>query len=73
MNSRDSWSLFRSSDKQMLINHIMRSPVVEGGAGLGEHTPLSDSIEVALPLHMYVLSTKHSLQHSTCEPYTAMK
>ena len=46
-------SLFRSSDKQTLISHIIRSPVAEGGAGLGVHSPLSDSIETALPLHMY--------------------
>lgn len=46
-------SLFRSSDKQTLINRIIRSPVVEGGAGLGVHSPLSDSIEMAIPLHMY--------------------
>lgn len=46
-------SLFHSSDRQTLINNILRSSTAEGGAELGAHTPLGAYVVAMFPLHMY--------------------
>jgi hypothetical protein len=46
------FSIFHSSDRQHLINHILRSSSREGGADLGDDTPLGAYVEHIFPLHM---------------------
>ena len=46
-------TLFHSSDRQLLINSILRSSSQEGGADLNENTPLGAYITKLFPLHMY--------------------
>jgi Calcium-activated chloride channel len=48
-----SRSLFHSSDRQTLINNILRSSTAEGGADLGSDTPLGAYVAAMFPLHMY--------------------
>lgn len=45
--------IFRSSDRQLIIDHLIRSKEDDGGAGLGRETVLGQHIESAFPLHMY--------------------
>lgn len=45
-------SIFHSSDRQLLINHILRSSSREGGCDLGESSPLGAYVTLMLPLHM---------------------
>jgi hypothetical protein len=47
-------TLFHSSDRQALIDHILRSTAREGGADLGETSPLGAYVEDLFPLHMRV-------------------
>jgi hypothetical protein len=44
--------LFHSSDRQTLIDHILRSGEREGGAGLGEGSELGAYVTHMFPLHM---------------------
>ena len=44
--------LFHSSDRQMLIDHIVRCPAREGGAALERGTALGDLVVAMFPLHM---------------------
>lgn len=44
--------LFHSSDRQTLIDHILRSSEREGGAGLGEGSELGAYVTHMFPLHM---------------------
>ena len=48
----DGTSLFHSSDRQTLINHVLRSAMREGGADLGDNSPLAAFIDDMFPLHM---------------------
>ena len=48
----DAVSLFHSSDRQTLLDHILRSSVREGGADLGDTTPLGAYVTHMFPLHM---------------------
>jgi Calcium-activated chloride channel len=45
-------SLFHSSDRQTLIDHILRTSEREGGAGLGAGTELGSYVTAMFPLHM---------------------
>lgn len=45
-------SLFHSSDRQTLIDRILRSSTHEGGAHLGEGSPLGMFVSHMFPLHM---------------------
>ncbi len=47
-----STSIFHSSDRQTLINHILRSATREGGADLGDASPLGAFVDDMFPLHM---------------------
>ena len=53
LEERGHTSLFHSSDRQMLIDHILRSSTREGGADLGENSPLGAYVIAMFPLHMY--------------------
>lgn len=46
-------SLFHSSDRQTLIDHILRSSSREGGAELGDASPLGAYVTHMFPLHMH--------------------
>ena len=46
-------SLFHSSDRQTLIDHILRSSAREGGAELGTGSPLGAYVTHMFPLHMH--------------------
>ena len=46
-------ALFRSSERQQIIDHIIRLKIKDGGAGLDEDTPLGRSIVQRFPLHMH--------------------
>jgi len=48
----DGTSLFHSSDRQTLIDHILRSSSREGGADLGQGSRLGVHIVQMFPLHM---------------------
>lgn len=45
-------SLFRSSERQQIIDYILRSKIKDGGAELGEGTVLGAQIAQRFPLHM---------------------
>ena len=45
-------NLFRSSDRQRIIDFIIRSRIRDSGAELGENTRLGKEIEMRVPLHM---------------------
>ena len=45
-------SLFRSSERQCIIDYIIRSKIKDGGAELGEDTILGGNIVQRFPLHM---------------------
>ena len=45
-------TIFHSSDRQLLINHILRSSSREGGCDLGEGSPLGAYVTHMMPLHM---------------------
>lgn len=45
--------LFRSSERQLLLDRIIRSKNEDGGAYLVEGTPLGQAIVTRFPLHMY--------------------
>lgn len=47
-----SGCLFRSSERQQIIDYIIRSKIKDGGAGLDEDTKLGQSIAQRFPLHM---------------------
>lgn len=46
-------SIFRSSERQRIIDFILRSKIVDGGAELGEDTKLGRCIKSRFPLHMH--------------------
>jgi len=48
-----SASLFKSSDRQRIIDFIIRSRIRDTGAELGQRTDLGKDIAVRLPLHMH--------------------
>mgnify|MGYP001068472110 CR=1 FL=1 len=50
--SGDASSVFRSSERQVIIDHVLRSRCDAGGAGLLEATPLGATIVARFPLHM---------------------
>ena len=52
MNSKGPISLFHSSDRQTLIDNILRSSSREGGADLGDGSPLGAYVTHMFPLHM---------------------
>ncbi len=45
-------SIFKSSERQQIIDYIIRSKIKDGGAELGEDTPLGGKILQRFPLHM---------------------
>ena len=45
-------ALFRSSERQQIIDYIIRSKIKDGGAELGEDTSLGQQITQRFPLHM---------------------
>ena len=45
--------LFRSSDRQTVINFIIQSRFRDSGAELGENTKLGKEIQMRVPLHMH--------------------
>ncbi len=49
----DGDSLFRSSERQLIIDFIIRSRIRDSGAELGQNTDLGKDIELRVPLHMY--------------------
>lgn len=46
-------SLFKSSDRQRIIDFIIRSRIRDTGAELGQRTDLGKDIAIRLPLHMH--------------------
>ncbi|CAM9303634.1 unnamed protein product, partial [Ectocarpus fasciculatus] len=46
-------SIFRSSERQRIIDFILRSKIVDGGAELDEDTRLGQCIKSRFPLHMH--------------------
>eukprot|EP01031_Cornospumella_fuschlensis_P037259 gene37259-45232_t len=46
-------NIFRSSERQQVIDYILRSKICDGGAELDEHTELGKFIVQRFPLHMY--------------------
>lgn len=46
-------NIFRSSERQQIIDYILRSKLPDGGADLDEHTELGRFIVQRFPLHMY--------------------
>jgi hypothetical protein len=46
-------SIFRSSERQQIIDYIIRSKIKDGGAELDENTFLGGQIVQRFPLHMY--------------------
>lgn len=48
----DGKTIFRSSERQKIIDFILRSKIKDGGAELDEHTKLGDAIVQRFPLHM---------------------
>ena len=54
--------IFSSSERQRIIDFIIRSKIKDGGAELDVHTELGAYIVSRFPLHMH--STVHQLQHS---------
>ena len=54
--------IFRSSERQQIIDYILRSKIKDGGAELDEHTELGAFIVQRFPLHMYsrLLDIRHS-------------
>lgn len=60
--NRTSKLLFRSSERQQVIDFIIRSKISDGGAELDEDTPLGAFIVQRFPLHMY--SRLEEIQHS---------
>jgi hypothetical protein len=46
-------SLFRSSDRQKVIDFIIRSRIRDSGAELGQNTDLGKMIQARVPLHMH--------------------
>ena len=55
-------SLFRSSERQQIIDYIVRSKIKDGGAELDESSELGKHIVQAFPLHMY--SRLDAIRHS---------
>jgi hypothetical protein len=55
-------TVFRSSERQQIIDYIIRSKIKDGGAELDESTELGRHIVQRFPLHMYSKLT--DIQHS---------
>jgi hypothetical protein len=55
-------SIFRSTDRQRIIDYILRSKIVDGGAELDEDTVLGSCIRSRFPLHMH--ERLENLKHS---------
>lgn len=55
-------SVFRSSERQQIIDYIIRSKIKDGGAELDESTELGSQIVQRFPLHMY--SKLADIRHS---------
>ena len=55
-------SIFRSSERQQIIDYILRSKIKDGGAELDESTELGKQIVQRFPLHMYskLVDIRHS-------------
>lgn len=55
-------SIFRSSERQQIIDYILRSKIKDGGAELDVHTELGKHIVQRFPLHMYsrLVDIRHS-------------
>ncbi|KAJ1432460.1 hypothetical protein B484DRAFT_394994, partial [Ochromonadaceae sp. CCMP2298] len=45
--------IFRSSERQLVIDYILRSKIKDGGAELDENTELGKQVVQRFPLHMY--------------------
>jgi hypothetical protein len=54
-------SLFKSSDRQRIIDFIIRSRIRDTGAELGQRSDLGKDIAIRLPLHMH--SSLEALYH----------
>ena len=52
LDSPDADSLFRSFQRQKVIDFIIRSRIRDSGAELGQNTDLGKMIQVRVPLHM---------------------
>lgn len=46
-------NVFKSSERQQIIDYILRCKIKDGGAELDEHTELGQHIVQRFPLHMY--------------------
>eukprot|EP01034_Spumella_vulgaris_P024118 gene24118-30426_t len=57
-----SGTIFRSSERQQIIDYIIRSKIIEGGAELDENTQLGRQIVQRFPLHMQ--SRLQDIRHS---------
>jgi hypothetical protein len=55
-------AMFRSSERQQIIDYIIRSKIKDGGAELDENTELGKEIVQRFPLHMY--SKLEDIRHS---------
>jgi anoctamin-8 len=55
-------NIFRSSERQQIIDFILRSKIRDGGAELDEHTRLGKFIVQRFPLHMY--ARLNDIRHS---------
>ena len=55
-------SIFRSSERQQIIDYIVRSKIKDGGAELDESSELGKFVVQSFPLHMYsrLVSIRHS-------------
>jgi hypothetical protein len=63
--------LFHSSDRQGLIDHIVRCPALEGGAALERGSPLGDLVVHAFPLHM--LARLEELRSDLLAPWRPLR
>jgi hypothetical protein len=55
-------NIFRSSERQQIIDYILRSRIMDGGAELDSSTDLGKFIIQRFPLHMY--ARLHDIRHS---------
>eukprot|EP01038_Epipyxis_sp_PR26KG_P004369 gene4369-6181_t len=55
-------AIFRSSERQQIIDYIIRSKIKDGGAELDENTKLGKQIVQRFPLHMYskLITIRHA-------------
>jgi hypothetical protein len=52
LGTGDQSCIFRSSERQLIIDHVIRAQRPDGGAGLPESSPLGATLVARFPLHM---------------------